>query len=647
MSCEKKCCKKDHTVYSERIKPLKRFHPERPLGESTGNAMDARSDESLYKPSELGLAKCSIKTVKAGENKPFVLEYTAGKREITTGEIVKFWMIGQGSLGTTPQIDDPTFLGFMTFTFPVGVEAEIICDKYRALSVGTGENAGDSLKDADMIVGPVTIGFKITKGSLKEGDKVAINVGEKTGFIWKKLVGRKEFKVIIEPVGDKAKMRLPEPVRIHMRPLEADHLDLFVAGTAKKGDGVKGIVSVRDKYDNRVSYSGPVTIKTGTEKITAYLADGLGKFEFIKKDDKALQITASNLNNSEVSKAISNCVTEPQNEYNLYFGDMHTHDFNSTAEGAPADCYQWARDEKKLDFQALAVQVHRWIDNEKWFLMKHMTEYFNEEESFITFLSFEWQHSHYGDKIIHYLGNDMPYLPIDDPRYDCPANLYKALKKTDAFVISHHVGYELDLHVPGAKWEAMDTEVDRLVEIWSMHGSSEGYNSNDRPLIPPFRKGGAYEGLKQGLRVGIVAGSDTHTARPGGSCDDVRPYHGGLCAIWSRDLTRRGLFEAFKARRTYALTGARINLYFAVNNAPMGSEIIFEENIDISVDVHGTDVIEKIEIMKNAELFTTYEVKKSACKISFSDKITSPAFYHCRITQKDGHLAVSTPVWVG
>ena len=139
----------------------------------------------------------------------------------------------------------------------------------------------------------------------------------------------------------------------------------------------------------------------------------------------------------------------------------------------------------------------------------------------MTFLSFEWQNSSCGDKIIHYIGNDMPYLPIDDPRYDSPEKLYAALKNSDAFIISHHPGYELDLHVPGARWEVMDTEIDRLVEIWSMHGSSEGYDVTDRPLIPPFRKGGAYEGFTKGLRLGVTAGSDTHTARPGGSCEDV------------------------------------------------------------------------------------------------------------------------------
>jgi len=609
--------------------------------------MDARGDESLYKPSELGWAACSLKRVKVGENAPFELIYTAGKRELSAGDIVKFWMAGQGSLGTTPQIDSPDYPGYLSYDFPEHVDAEPVCDNYRVLSITQGENSDHGRQAGDLVVGPVTIGFKIIKGTLKEGDTVTIHVGESAGFVWKKLVGRKEFKLIVEPAGGGPKMRLPEPVRIYIEALEPDHIDVYIPGTANQGETVKGVVSVRDTYDNNVHYDGPVFVHTGAETLTAYLSGGIGQFTFIKKDDKPLQIKVSPNKNVHVPESLSNYMTSSKHGYHLFFGDMHTHDFNSTAEGYPADCYQWARDEKKLDFQSLAVQVHRWIDNEKWFLMKHMTEYFHEEGKFITFLSYEWQHSSCGDKIIHYLGNDMPYLPIDDSQYDSPEKLYGALKKSDAFIISHHPGYELDLHVPGARWEVMDTEIDRLVEIWSMHGSSEGYDVTDRPLIPPFRKGGAYEGFKKGLRLGVTAGSDTHTARPGGSCDDVRPYYGGLCAVWAKNLTRRSLFEAFKARRTYALTGARIHLYFAINNAVMGSELPFSEHVEIALDVFGTEKISQIEIMKNAEVYQIFEPQEICCRIKYADKIRKPAFYHCRITQKDGHLAVSTPVWIG
>ena len=84
---------------------------------------------------------------------------------------------------------------------------------------------------------------------------------KKTGFLWKKLSGRKEFKVIIETGDDKPKMRLPEPVIIEVLPLEPDHIDLFLPATSKSGTEINAVVSIRDRYDNRVSYDGPVSIE--------------------------------------------------------------------------------------------------------------------------------------------------------------------------------------------------------------------------------------------------------------------------------------------------------------------------------------------------------------------------------------------------
>jgi hypothetical protein len=638
--------KKDHTDYSARTKTIKRFHPDRKLGESTGNVMDARADESLYKPLNLGRAACSVRYVLAGANQPFELEYYIGPRGVFEGELVKFWMPGQGSLGDTPQIDNPDIPGYLEYRLPSGIEVESFCEKYRVLSIKDGENPKREILDDDKLVGPISIGFRLISGKLVNGDCITISVGRKHGFIWKKLAARKEFKLILEPADNSPKMRLPEPVRIDIIPLEADHLDIFIGGSGEVGSRIRGVVSIRDKYDNKVDYSGPIDIKSEGQKQTVYLSNGLGIFHAEKRNAvlrvKVLSSPELNLPASE-----SNAAANSKDGMNLFFGDMHTHDFNSTAEGYPSDCYMWGRDQKRLDFQALAAQVHRWIDNEKWFLMKHMAEYFLDEGNYVTFLSFEWQHSSCGDKIVHYIGNDMPFLSLDMSEYDSPDKFYAAVKQTDAFIISHHPGYCLDLHVPGARWDVMDTEIDRLVEIWSMHGSSEGYDERDRPLIPPYRKAGVRQGLTEGLRVGLVGGSDTHTARPGGSSDDVRPYYGGLCAIWAKDLTRRGLYEAFMARRTYAITGARINLYFSVNNAVMGSEIPMTDKVEIKIDVLGTKVISKIEIMKDGFVHKTFNPDKRDINIVWCDELTAPALYHCRITQVDGHVAVATPVWVG
>lgn len=635
---------KDHVNYSKRIIPLRRWHPDRLVAESTGHTPDARGDESLYKPTTLGTAWASIRTVTAGENRPFELVYRAGTAALKPGAIVKFWMAGQGSLGTAPQVVDPTRPGYVEIVEPAAVVLETICDKTRLLSLIDGENPPrDPLPD-DMIVGPITIGFKVSKGELRDGMEVRIRVGLTGGFHWKKLSGRKEFKVIIEPGFEAPRQRLPEPVRIDIQPLKAERGDLFLPATVKPGDPVHATISIRDRFDNRVPFDGAGHIEWNGTVSEIHLNNGMSTVTLGRMADKAQRVL---LRCEGIPRPAGSNWCLPSDGMNLYFGDMHAHDFQSTAEGYPSDCYLWARDEKRLDFLSLPVQVHRWIDNEKWAVVKHLNEYFLEEGRFVTFLAFEWQHSEYGDKVIHYLGGDMPYLPVDDPRYGDVKGLYAALKTTDAFIISHHPGYQLGLHVPGTRWDTIETDVDRLLEIWSMHGSSEGYDLNDRPLIPPRRTGGVYEGLRRGVRMGVVGGSDSHTARPGGSWDDARPYHGGLCAVWAEGLTRRSLFSAFMARRTYALTGARIILRFIVNEAPMGSEIPFAPEARIRVDVWAPDRILKVEILKNTAVWKTVPGTGDECHLEDIDRIKEPAFYHCRVTQADGHLAVCSPVWLG
>src|SRR5262249_8518337 len=150
------------------------------------------------------------------------------------------------------------------------------------------------------------------------------------------------------------------------------------------------------------------------------------------------------------------------------------------------------------------------------------------------------------------------------------ARLYEALRASDALIISHHPGYPLDRHVPGTRYDALETDVERVIEIWSMHGSSEGRDINDRPLKAVSPKGGVVPALHtHGLRLGFAGGSDTHSGRPGGAVRDVHPHYGGLTGVWASSLTRRAIFEAIRARRTYALTGARMVVSFSVNGTPM------------------------------------------------------------------------------
>ena len=96
------------------------------------------------------------------------------------------------------------------------------------------------------------------------------------------------------------------------------------------------------------------------------------------------------------------------------------------------------------------------------------------------------------------------------------------------------------------------------------------------------------------LRVAQPPSAATSDTAEGGSAKEPRPYWEGLAAVWAKELTRRSLFEALQARRTYALTRARIVLRMTVNGAPMGSELPESEKAEIRIDVCACAPIRKV-----------------------------------------------------
>ena len=197
------------------------------------------------------------------------------------------------------------------------------------------------------------------------------------------------------------------------------------------------------------------------------------------------------------------------------------------------------------------------------------------------------------------------------------------------------------------EFDAIETDVERLIELWSMHGSSEGFDPKDRPLINMDENNTVMEALRKGLRLGFTAGSDTHCARPGGGAKEPRPYKGGLVAVWAEYKTRRCIFKALMARRTYALTDSRIVLEMTVNGACMGSEVEPSEKAAISISVIAPSIIEKVQIIKNTSLLAEFFIDDVKCGISHEDSSEPGDFYHCRVVLKDGSLAVCSPVWLG
>jgi len=587
-----------------------------------GGDYDFMADELLYRPGRLGRATVKPSCICAGEeNRALSITYIAGENGLKPGAEVSFLAKGTAPLGGAFQVQDSNKPCFVRFSAP----------KHCTI---VPFDAGDWRST-------FPIGFRVANGELKQGDGVNLEVSSESNFSWTRIAGRKEIKICVKPQVLGPEYRLPEPLIITIEPGPAERIEAIIPGSRLPGQQIEAVITTRDTYDNRVPANASVEIEG---KKSVDISSGFSAVA-IESPSNPLRISAT-LEQVGFSTISNPCIVST--DLQLYFGDLHAHDLLSEAEGYPEDVYLWAREDRRFDFLAVSPQSHGWHDNETWTVTKYMNERHHEPGRFVTFLSYEWQRSGYGDKIIHYLGGDQPCLYADDPRYNTPSKLYEALRCSDAFVISHHPAYPLDSWVPGTDYASVETDVERLIELWSMHGISEGYRSSGKHLKNFDPANTVTQALRRGLRFGFVGGSDTHKGRPGGSLEGQNPpYWGGMAAVWAQTLTRRDLFEAFVARRTYALTGARIVLRMLVNGAWMGSEIPFSEEVTIRIDCWSPGKIKKVELLRNTRLLRDFKNLDEECHIEYDDRITKPTFYHCRITLEDGNLAVGSPVWIG
>jgi hypothetical protein len=101
--------------------------------------------------------------------------------------------------------------------------------------------------------------------------------------------------------------------------------------------------------------------------------------------------------------------------------------------------------------------------------------------------------------------------------------------------------------------------------------------------------------LDAGKRFGFVASSDDHAGFPGA-------YGEGLMAALATDLSRPAILEAVRARRTYALTGDRIEVDFSVDGAPMGATVTGGKRAEAAFAVRGRDELDVVEIVQDGRI---------------------------------------------
>jgi len=297
----------------------------------------------------------------------------------------------------------------------------------------------------------------------------------------------------------------------------------------------------------------------------------------------------------------------------VYYGDLHNHCDLSYGRGSFDDAIKNAR--LQLDFASVTVHAV-WPDlptedKKLAYLVKYHQEGFkkatahwpdylkqvealNQEGAFILFPSFEWHSCHYGDYCVYYQnGHNTPLIGSEDL-----PTLREKLSQlpTPSILIPHHIGYKQGYR--GINWETFSAKQSPVAEIFSFHGSaesSEGPYPYLHSMGPRHAHSCAQYGWSLGHIFGVIGSTDHHNAFPGS--------HGaGKLGVWADSLTRKSIWDAVNKRRTYALTGDKINLSFMINNHFMGDICPPNNNRQIKVKISAGDAIDYIDVLHNKHI---------------------------------------------
>ncbi len=429
----------------------------------------------------------------------------------------------------------------------------------------------------------------------------------------------------------------------------------------EKGGTVRVTVSALDRVWNRVAhFRGRVELELppGLQLVAGpegpYTADEAGARAFTLRavEEGLYQVTARDPD-GRLGEGRSNTIFcgGMLNEYHLYWGDLHGHSRFSDGSGSPDDYYAYARDVAGLHVSVLTDHDGHGIlplDTTPALFeqIRRTTESFNQPGRFITFPGYEWTSWTYGHKhVLFRHPEEAAIFSFRDPDSDEPEELWGHLRGKTAMTLSHHVGGG---PIP-CDWNHHDPELERLVEIASIHGISE-YYGGPRSVYRPVEGAFAQDALARGYRLGMIGSGDSHNSHPG--TRDVSAATHGLAGIYATGLTREEIWEALHSRRVFATAGQRIVVNFLVNGQMMGGEIEVsdpgEPRLIMGLAV-GTAGVESVEVLKNNQVMYAERGEGELLR-RFAAVDETPAqdgdYYYLRVTLVDGEQAWSSPVWV-
>ena len=524
--------------------------------------------------------------VVAGSYGTWTLAYTAGEKGVATGGRIRIYT-DSDSDRATPQMDDSAGADYLTIEAP------------KAAQIGV------------LVQSVLSVVLVVNGRALEPGEQVAVTYGDRSkggpGFRSQTFQeARHYFWVDVDSAGDGTSVTLPEPPYLSIVGGTAEKLVVTLPSTVRVGEQFQIQVRAEDAWGNpAAAYRGTVAIqseavKVPTERLTFNKADkGVQWIEGCTVTQTGVhRLTAADEKSGLTAQSNPTLCEKTKAPYNLYWGDSHGGQI-AMAEKIP-DFFQYARDVAAIHFAGYQRNDHV-LSKRDWALQQAAERTYDQPGRFVALPGYEWSAntSRGGHHNVYFRRHDQPIRRSDhgglEDKSDADTDLYHIQDVYEAFrnsdtVITAHVGGEhsdLTYHDPA---------LEPAVEVTSDHGTFEWILE---------------EALQRNYKMGFFGGSDSHNGRPGNDTPGFqhrRYSKAGLAAVYAPELTISDVLSAYKAKRIYATTGARILMHTEAAGHLMGTEFTTSEKPQITVFIAGTAPFESVELFRGLERIYNHPV---------------------------------------
>ena len=453
-----------------------------------------------------------------------------------------------------------------------------------------------------------------------------------------------------------------------------DILDEAVISNVKPAQGAQTGAEKRPEISAEISNAGEnasVTMTVNGAEVKTTYADG--KVTYTPAADMAdgkvtVTVTVKRADEKETSKTWSFTIGEAT--FQRYFGQLHSHTQYSDGAGSLESALAYIKalpDSANVDFVAFTDHSNYFdksgaanpegalydmsqateYSQETWKAYKDAVAAFNTENagSMVAIAGFEMTWSG-GPGHINTFNTpgivSRNNTTLNNKTKDAGLQAYyKLLSQTegvDSISQFNHPGTTFGNFIDFGYWDAVvDTRM-YMVEVGNGEGQigAGGYYPSYEQYIMA---------LDKGWHVAPTNNQDNHKGR-WGNANDARDV------ILTDDFSESGIYAALRARRMYATEDKNLELDYTVNGNMMGSIIDVPEKLNFEIsfnDPDRTDSIAKVELVVNSgKVAYTWDSAADLTKGSVSVELAPEyTYYFVRVTEGDGDLAVTAPVWVG